>query len=390
MAKRLIVSAQFPAPLPDDITQTQTLGDLGKGRPSEYLLTCQATGHSSRLLSTRTNLTPNVWVAADNNAIRMHANDAVKVNGQPFSGDPLVDGDTLEVDGASYRLQRSPMLAYLEGLTSPHKGDCWALDKEPVLVGRPGKRDNQISLMDQTVSRAQAQVAYSKGRFMLMSEARSTVNGRVVEEKVVLRNGDLLGFGHQLMRFQSSADSFGSGKGTILFCDVWDYSGMFTNRSVQDVAAQMNEFYEACGAAVENNSGLVLRYVGDALLSAFSDKGHADSAVAAAIELHTRLEGKNQAWAARGLPALRVGVGISSGEFAMGHVGFAGYIEFGALGQDVNMAARIEKLTRDNGARILLGQSTQEQLTNPASLRSLGPFALKGIEQEIEVFEVLL
>lgn len=377
----------FPEPS-DDATQMQTLGDLGGGRPSEFLLVRQEGGATRRLLSTRNSLGRSAWLAVENDGVRLQGE--ALVNGQPPSDQLLGDGDLVEVEGESYLLRRSPVLAYLEGLTPPHKGDCWALDSEPVLVGRPGKRDNGISLMDKTVSRAQAQVVYSKGRFLLTAEARSTVNGREVEEKVVLRNGDLVGFGHQLLRFQSAGDGFGTGKGTILFCDVWDYSSLFSERSVQDVAGQMNEFYEACGAAVEGNEGLVLRYVGDALLSAFSDKDHADAAVAAAIDLHARLDEKNADWQARGLPPLRVGVGISSGEFAMGHVGFAGYIEFGALGQDVNMAARIEKLTRENGARILLARSTFDLLTRPPSLRSLGQFALKGIEPEIEVFEVLI
>lgn len=372
----------------DDATQMQTLADLGKGRPSEYLLVSRDTGETRRVLSTRTGLGGSAWVFFEDHGVRLQGE--VLVNGQSYSGQPLGDGDQLEAGGVRYQLRHSPVLAYLEGLTPPHKGDCWALDQDPVLVGRPGRRDNAISLSDKTVSRAQAQIVYSKGRFLLAAEARTTVNGREVEEKVVLRNGDLVGFGHQLMRFQSAGDGFGTGKGTILFCDVWDYSSLFTDRSVQDVAAQMNEFYEACGAAVEGNDGLVLRYVGDALLSAFSDSDHADAAVAAAVELHARLDEKNAAWSERGLPLLRVGVGISSGEFAMGHVGFAGYIEFGALGQDVNMAARIEKLTRENGARILLAKSTHDLLKRPPILRSLGPFALKGIEPEIEVFEVLL
>jgi class 3 adenylate cyclase len=281
------------------------------------------------------------------------------------------------------------VLAYLEGLTPPHKGDCWPLDGNEVCMGRSGKRDNTISLTDKSVSREQARLGYSKGRFVLTAEAKCTVNGRPVEGKVVLRNGDLLGFGRQLLRFQSAQDSFGTGKGSIFFCDVWDYSKLFCDRAVQDVAAQMNEFYEVAGEAVEGQGGLVLRYVGDALLAAFSEIGHADAAVAAGISLQQRLLEKNQNWVARGLPALQVGVGISSGEFAMGHMGFGGYIEFGALGQDVNMAARIEKLTRDNGARILIAAATQELLREPLSTRSLGAFSLKGLEADVEVFEVL-
>lgn len=394
-------------PSTDETTQAQALQELVLARPTPYTLVAQAAleGPARRLMSGRMDLAADVWLEIAPDGVTLHGTGAAFIEGDPDEGfaesaasaEPgpggsrrLSPGQLLHVGTSVYRMGYSPVLAYLEGLTPPHRGECWPLSGESLTVGRPGRRPNDISLVDPTVSRAQASISYAKGCFTLTCEAKATVNGRLVDGKTLLRNGDLLGFGRQLLRFQSAQDRFGTGQGSIFFCDVWDYSGLFAERPLQDVAQQMNEFYVCAGECVEACEGLVLRYVGDALLAVFSDPGHADRAVEAGIFLQQKLDEKNRSWTGRGLPALKVGVGIGSGEFALGHMGFAGHIEFGALGQDVNLAARIEKLTREQGAKVLLAQSTRRLLKEELSLRSLGPVTLKGIEDPVEVFEVLL
>ncbi len=383
---------------PHDIDQTQahSTAELEQIRPTDFSLVCRASGERRRVVVPRTHLfiSSKSYLVVDEQEVQLHTEhpDIVTVNGAAFSGEPLRPGDEIAENGRAFVLESSPVVAFLEGLTPPHQGTFWPLGEESVTVGRPGKRDNTISLLDKTVSREQATLTYQQGRFVLIPEAASstsTVNGRPVEQKMVLRNGDLLAFGQQIVRFQSNHDTFGAGQGTIFFCDVWDYSNLFHGRAVHEVAQLMREFYEAAGEVVEGNGGLVLRYIGDALLAAFSEDGHADSAVAAGLALQARLAELNADWATRGMPVLQVGVGINSGEFAVGHMGFAGYIEFGALGPDVNMAARIEKLTRDHDSKVLLGESTATLLTRDYPLHSLGRLNLKGAQEEIEVFAVV-
>ncbi len=384
-------------PFDSDMTEACDTSELSQLCLTGYFLVSLLNKERTPIVLARTPLagSQGAWLVFEDDQLwlEVEPESCVKLNEQPALPGSLQVGDVIDVAGSSFCVERSQMLAFLEGLTPPHQGMCWPLSLECATIGRPGKRENSVPLLDRTVSREQAKLDYVQDRFVLTAEAPSsttTVNGRAVERKTVLRNGDLLGFGQQILRFQSAQDTFGSRKGTVFFCDVWDYSKLFHERAVHDVALQMKEFYEAAGESIETQNGLVLRYIGDALLASFSEPGHADSAVLAGKDLHRRLALLNESWVDRGMPALKVGVGINSGEFALGHMGFAGYIEFGALGADVNMAARIEKLTRENEAKILIGESTKALMGQTDGLVSIGKMSLKGAESEMEVFEVFL
>ena len=386
----------LPGPLDDDMTEACPTGETGQLVSTGLVLVEQNSGHKFPIVLVTTRLpdSEDGVLHFENGQLRLEPGQLTeyRVAGTSVSQPTvLTPGQTLAYKKLDFLLEQVEMLAILEGLTPPHKGDCWPLGNEEAQIGRPGKRSNLVELLDRTVSRAHATIRYAQDRFVVEPDtgaSKTTVNGRPVDSKTVLRNGDLVGFGQQILRFQSTNDTFGSRFGTIFFCDVWDYSKMFHDRSVQEVAAQMKEFYECAGEAVEEQRGLVLRYIGDALLASFSENGHADAAVEAGRNLLQRLEKLNADWEARGVPPMRVGVGLNSGEFALGHMGFAGYIEFGALGPDVNMAARIEKLTREHDCSLLVGDSTFQLLERQEGLVSIGSVSLKGAQSAMTVYRI--
>ena len=112
-------------------------------------------------------------------------------------------------------------------------------------------------------------------------------------------------------------------------------------------------------------------------------------AVKAALGMQERLCELNEVWAADDKPTLQVGVGINSGEVMVGDVGFTGKFEFAAMGDNTNLAARVEKLTRTMACKIIVTASTRKALGDQFELRELGTTTVKGRETPVQLFGVL-
>ena len=129
------------------------------------------------------------------------------------------------------------------------------------------------------------------------------------------------------------------------------------------------------------------------LMAVFGSTGQDPAAPSQAVRcaqaMQKRLLEINQDWSRRGLPTMRIGVGINTGEVMVGHVGFTGRYEFAAMGDNTNLAARLEKLTRQHDAGIIISGSTQVALESGFVTRSLGTTQVKGRQAEVHLFQVL-
>ncbi|HXE73737.1 MAG TPA: adenylate/guanylate cyclase domain-containing protein [Candidatus Nitrosotenuis sp.] len=325
-----------------------------------------------------------------------------RINGQPTRFKALQAGDEIALGG--HRLRVVSLLeemATLEGYTDPYRNRVWSVGTEPLSIGRPGKRDNSVSLEDPTVSRVHATIRYMNGAFFLEPETRTSptrVNGERVEQPRVLCDGDLLQFGQQLLRFRVNRGGarprdLVRQEATVLFCDIWKYSTMAEGRPLEEVILQMNEFYRAMGKIIEAHKGLLLTFLGDALMAVFgaevNDPEDPARAVSAALAMQQRLVELNALWAEQGKPTLRMGVGINTGEVMVGEVGFTGRLEFAAMGDNTNLAARLEKLTREYDMGVLISGSTEAAVRGRFQIRPLGSTRVKGRETPVDLFEVV-
>jgi adenylate cyclase len=112
-------------------------------------------------------------------------------------------------------------------------------------------------------------------------------------------------------------------------------------------------------------------------------------AARAGLAMQACLAELNRDWAERGLPSLKIGVGINTGEVMVGDVGFTGRLEFAAMGDNTNLAARLEKLTREQQVGIIVSGSTGKLICDRFCLRPLGATQVKGRQAEVEICEVL-
>jgi adenylate cyclase len=170
---------------------------------------------------------------------------------------------------------------------------------------------------------------------------------------------------------------------SILFCDVRDFTGFAAQAEAAEVVAALNGLFEVIVPIVARHGGHVDKFVGDGLLAVFgAPEGfadHADRAVAAGREIVEAVESGRAG-------DLRVGVGINSGPVVAGAIGGAGRLNFSVIGDAVNVAARVEAATRDDGDPLLIAADTRDALVGGVALVSRGEATLKGRTEPIELF----
>jgi adenylate cyclase len=176
----------------------------------------------------------------------------------------------------------------------------------------------------------------------------------------------------------------------ILFADLKDFTSLNERWPPERIVAWLNEHFEAIAGPVEDNSGEILKFMGDSLLAIFPSEledpsiacGHALASALEAVKANQRL---NASRAARGEPMLHVDIVLHVGEVFYGNIGASRRLDFTAIGRAVNEAARMEKIA-DVVKRNVLASAPFVAKQSAARFGSLGFFALKGVAKPMEVF----
>ncbi len=144
---------------------------------------------------------------------------------------------------------------------------------------------------------------------------------------------------------------------TVLMSDVRGYSAIAEHTDPTVLAGQLNEHRQEMNAAIRDNGGTVMQYVGDAVMAVFGaplpQADHAVRAVRAACAMHRRQQDVDRGWAERGLEPFGLGIGVSTGEVAAAVLGSDERIEYTLVGDTVNLAQRLQDLARPAGVTVL-------------------------------------
>ena len=175
---------------------------------------------------------------------------------------------------------------------------------------------------------------------------------------------------------------------SVLFSDIRGFTPLIGNLTPRASIDFINAYIGHMEPAILANGGFVDSYIGDAIMALFD--GPPDDAVAAGIGMLRALRAFNAERAAAGLAPLSMGVGINTGALMLGTIGGPNRIKCGVIGDPVNLAARIEGLTKQLGVPLLVGEETVRGLTRPGAvlLRPVGRVVLVGRSEPIEVHEV--
>jgi class 3 adenylate cyclase len=179
---------------------------------------------------------------------------------------------------------------------------------------------------------------------------------------------------------------------SILFADLRDFSTWVESSPPEEVVTGLNAYFTEMDAAIRAHGGLVLQFIGDEIEAVFgapqSDPLHADHAVAAALEMQTRLEAWNAGRRQRGERTLRHGIGIHSGTVVAGNIGSSERMAYALVGDAVNVASRIEALNKHFGTEVLVSGTTRSLLQHPQQLTAMPAVRVKGRAAEVDVFSL--
>lgn len=176
---------------------------------------------------------------------------------------------------------------------------------------------------------------------------------------------------------------------TVLFSDIRGFSTLSEKMDSDSCFKFINEVWQSITPAINNHNGFVDKYIGDAIMAIFHKQDSPTHAVAAAIGIQKRAEKLNRQRLQRGEQAIKLGIGINTGEMMLGIVGNKNNLRGTATGDIVNGASRIEGLTKAYGCDILIGQGTFNRLDAKQYLiRFIDEVTVKGKKEAIMIYEV--
>jgi adenylate cyclase len=179
---------------------------------------------------------------------------------------------------------------------------------------------------------------------------------------------------------------------TILFCDLRNFTGMSEQMNPIDVLSLLNRYLDRMSTIIERHGGVIDKYIGDAIMALFgapvSDPAAPGKAIAAAREMARALQGLNRELAAEGRPALAFGIGINTARVVAGNMGSRTRLNYTVIGDGVNLASRLESLTKDPNydTPIIISEATLRALPNPPPVRELGEVQVKGKAAAVKIY----
>jgi len=176
---------------------------------------------------------------------------------------------------------------------------------------------------------------------------------------------------------------------TILFLDIRDFTSLSESMTPQQNFNFLNECLSQISPIIKRHHGFIDKYIGDAVMALFP-KHHAEDALQAAISIHKTISRHNTDLKARNLPKVRIGIGIHTGILMLGIIGERARLQSTVISDSVNLAARLESLTKHYGANIIISKQTLHHIHDKGHYhhRFVGKIRVKGKSKEVSVYEV--
>ncbi|PHS66160.1 MAG: adenylate/guanylate cyclase domain-containing protein [Thalassobium sp.] len=179
---------------------------------------------------------------------------------------------------------------------------------------------------------------------------------------------------------------------TVLFSDIRSFTNISESLSAADLKALLNSYFTPVTKVIFDHEGTIDKYVGDMVMAFWGapldDERHAFHAVQAALSMQQVTASLCEEFAARGWPAIKIGIGINSGQMNVGDMGSSYRRAYTVLGDAVNLGSRLESITKFYDAEILVGEHTQA-LAPEFVYRYIDRIQVKGKNEPVRVYEPL-
>ncbi len=177
---------------------------------------------------------------------------------------------------------------------------------------------------------------------------------------------------------------------TILFSDVRGFTTISEGLDPKELSLLMNEFLTPLSRVIYKHRGTIDKYMGDCIMAFWGaplpDRDHARNAILAGIEMQATLQALQPHFKERGWPGIHVGVGINTGRVSVGNMGSEVRVAYTVMGDEVNLASRLEGITKQYGVGIIVGENTQNLVTD-FLYRELDHVRVKGKDRPVAIYE---
>jgi len=181
---------------------------------------------------------------------------------------------------------------------------------------------------------------------------------------------------------------------TVLFSDVRGFTALSENLPAEQVVEILNFYFTKMTEAVHNHHGTIDKFIGDAIMAIWGapikSDTHAIDAVNAAMEMMDKLKDVNAWLEEQNLPSLKIGIGINTGDAILGSVGSEQKADYTVIGDTVNLASRLEGVTKQYDCQIIVSDSTKKALNDRIPCHVVDMIKVKGKEQAIKIYSPIL
>ena len=182
---------------------------------------------------------------------------------------------------------------------------------------------------------------------------------------------------------------------TILFSDLIGFTTLAEKADPEALVAQLNEYLSRMTSVIFSNGGTLDKFIGDAIMAVWGNvrslgtTQDAKNCARAALGMRRELNQLNQTWREQGRMGLGMGIGVNHGEVIVGNIGSQERMDPTVIGDAVNLASRLEALTRTYGLDMLVGASVAELVRDEVYLRSVARVQVKGKTKPVDVFTLI-
>ena len=177
---------------------------------------------------------------------------------------------------------------------------------------------------------------------------------------------------------------------SVMFCDVHNFTAISEELDPKQLAKLLNTLFTPLTRIIYKHKGVIDKYMGDAIMAFWGapvdDPAHAGNALAASFEIQEKLLRLRSEFATKDWPEIYMGIGINTGTMSVGNMGSEYRMAYTVLGDSVNLAARLQNLTRVYNASIIVGEATRKACP-VATYRELGLVQVKGKQTMVRIYE---
>ncbi|MFH2069654.1 MAG: adenylate/guanylate cyclase domain-containing protein [Elusimicrobiota bacterium] len=180
---------------------------------------------------------------------------------------------------------------------------------------------------------------------------------------------------------------------TVLFSDIRGFTTMSEKLKPEEIVGLLNEYLSSMTEVVFNYYGTLDKFIGDAIMAFWGapvpQENHAQLAVECALEMTLKLKALQEKWASQGKSIINIGIGINTGDMIVGNMGSNQRMDYTVIGDNVNLASRLETLTRQYNTNIIISESTRQSVKDKIETKLLGDVKVKGKEKPVTIYEAV-